>query len=308
VDLVPQENNMLNAEDGWETYWSNMFNKIEENKINDQKLRDKMAIKDQENPLGFNNFELDNVIDPESFGGEDFPPICSDEDAAYIKELYATDPRLQKAVPTDVANRAFDKANGYLTGSSLFNGDDAWIQTYSGQRFNPTNPVPDAILIQDIAHALSNQCRFSGHSKKFYSVAQHCVLVSHVCNFEDALWGLLHDATEAYLVDVPRPLKQSGLFGAYIEFEGKMTLAICERFGLDPVEPVSVKRADKIMLATEARDLMAPLRVDWTQPTEPLPFTIEPWTPEESKERFLKRFFELNGTPEAYDNLSKYVK
>lgn len=296
---------MLEIEDGWSNYWDIMFSKIEENRINDQKLRDKMNKKDQESPFGFNNFELENVIDPESFSGEDFPPICSPEDAAYIKELYATDPRLKK-VPADVANRDFDKSNGYLTGSQRFNSD-AWIQTYSGRRFNPTNPVPDAIVIQDIAHPLSNQCRFSGHCKKFYSVAQHCVLASYICNFEDALWALLHDATEAYLVDVPRPLKQSGLFGAYIEFEAKMTAAICERFGLNPVEPVSVKRADKIMLSTEARDLMGPLRVDWGPIGDALPFTIEPWSPKEAEERFLKRFFELNGTPEQFNNLHKYI-
>lgn len=295
VDSVPQVNNMLESEDGWESYWVNMFNKIEENKQNDQKLRDKM-----------DHDKRDNIIDPESFGGEDFPPICSPEDEAYIKELYATNPKLQN-IPVDVANRGYDKQNGYLTGSHRFN-PDAWIQTYSGRRFNPTNPVPDAIVIQDIAHPLSNQCRFSGHCNKFYSVAQHCVLVSYICNFEDALWGLLHDATEAYLVDVPRPLKQSGLFGAYIEFETKMTAAVCERFGLNPVEPPSVKQADKVLLSTEARDLMNPLRPDWDATKDALPFKIEPWSPEEAKERFLKRFFELNGTPEQFDNLSKYVK
>lgn len=290
VDLVPRENNMQ-TEDGWSNYWDIMFSKIEENKRNDQKLRDKME-KDYR----------DNIIDPESFGGEDYPPICSPEDEKYIKELYATDPRLQKPVRVDVANRAFDKSNGYTTGSNFFN-DDPWIQTYSGKRFNPTNPVPDAIVIQDIAHALSHQSRFSGHCKKFYSVAQHCVLVSYICNHEDAMWGLLHDSPEAFLVDIPTPLKRSGLFDAYLIFEQKMTAAICERFGLNPIEPESVKRADKMMLSTEARDLMSPLRVDWTSPGEPLPFTIEPWSPEEAKERFLKRFFDLNGTPEQYDKL-----
>ena len=65
---------------------------------------------------------------------------------------------------------------------AVFNPDDPWIQTHCGVRFNPTNPALDAIVIEDIAHALSMQCRFSGHTSEFYSVAQHCVGVSHVCD------------------------------------------------------------------------------------------------------------------------------
>src|ERR1019366_9954250 len=87
------------------------------------------------------------------------------------------------------------------------NPDDGAIRTYSGVRFKPLDPDP-AVGISDIAHALANQCRFGGHSSAFYSVAQHSVRVSEICAAEDALWGLLHDASEAYLVDVPAPLKQ----------------------------------------------------------------------------------------------------
>ena len=184
--------------------------------------------------------------------------------------------------------------------------NDAWIQTYSGRRFTPTNPNPDAIVIQDIAHALSMQCRFSGHVKRFYSVAQHSVLVSYICNFEDALWGLMHDATEAYLIDVPRPLKRSGKFDAYLEFEHKMQLAICKRFVLPEKEPESVKIADTILLATEARDLMSPLRSDWIQDVNPLPFNIDPLGPIEAKDLFMRRFFELSNMPGAYEHYLYY--
>jgi uncharacterized protein len=234
------------------------------------------------------------VIDPMSmkgaedqFPGSDFDlgPIATPEQERAIRDLYAVNPTL-------------DQENIYNKGTGLINGfdkDAPWIQTYSGRRFNPTKPNPDAIVIQDIAHALSMQCRFSGHCQKFYSVAQHSVLVSHVCNFDDALWGLMHDASEAYLVDVPRPLKQSGLFNAYLEFEDRMQKAICKRFGLPEKEPPSVKRADTILLATEARDLMSPLHPDWKQPVEALPFRIESWGPEEAKKNFLKRFAELTG-------------
>ena len=139
------------------------------------------------------------------------------------------------------------------------------------------------------------QCRFSGHVNQFYSVAQHSVWVSYFCNYEDALWGLLHDATEAYLVDIPSPLKRSGKFDAYLGFETKMQTAICQRFGLIDKEPPSVKRADSILLATEARDLMSPLRSDWVQAMEPLLFTINPLGPKEAKELFMKRYNQLVG-------------
>ena len=210
------------------------------------------------------------------------PIIVSNEEETVIKQFFEEHPTLKQAnFPSP------------FHGSAKFHPEEAWIQTYSGQRFNPTKPVPEAIVIQDIAHSLSMQCRFSGHVKQFYSVARHSVMVSYICDMKDALWGLLHDASEAYLVDVPRPLKQSGKFDSYLFFESQMQEAVCQRFGLPDSEPDSVKKADKIMLATEARDLMAPLREDWIQTIEPLLFKIDPLPPEEAKKAFLKRFFEL---------------
>lgn len=185
----------------------------------------------------------------------------------------------------------------YTTGAGLSDGfseKDAWIQTYSGRRFCPTNPNPEAIVIQDIAHALSMQCRFSGHTKQFYSVAQHSVGVSYLCEGPDALWGLLHDASEAYLVDIPSPLKRSGKFDPYLEFERKMMSAVCKRFGLSEEEPASVKRADRMLLSIEANELMFPLRPDWDHTMDSPPFKIQPLGPEEAKKLFLKRFFELH--------------
>jgi hypothetical protein len=82
-----------------------------------------------------------------------------------------------------------------------------WMQTYTGRQFWPIDPRADEIDIVDIAHALSQQCRFAGHCKSFYSVATHSWHTSNVCNSENALWGLLHDAAEAYLVDLPTPIK-----------------------------------------------------------------------------------------------------
>src|SRR6266496_1501995 len=87
------------------------------------------------------------------------------------------------------------------------------IMTYSGELITPLNPDPDDIQIEDIAHALSNQCRFSGHCKQFYSVAEHSCRVSDLCSYEHQLGGLLHDGTEAYLSDIARPIKQQPGFG-----------------------------------------------------------------------------------------------
>lgn len=278
------------------------------------------------------------VLDPESFGGEDFPsrvsydpleglsndvreydggrtvtikadpkdldePLVTPEEEAVISKFYADNPQLKQITAEEKAEM---NLSVFEKGSHKFNPEDAWIQTYSGRRFNPTNPYVDAIVIQDIAHALSMQCRFSGHCRKFYSVAQHSVLVSYICDSADAMWGLLHDATEAYLVDVPRPLKRSGKFDAYLEFEAKMQTAICKRFGLPDKEPPSVKRADTILLSTEARDLMSPLHSDWVQPCDPLPFKIDPLPQQQAKDLFMKRFFELFGMPNGYEHYLRY--
>lgn len=246
------------------------------------------------------------VLDPKF--AEKIPPLVTPEQEDLLntlveaEKLAATTPGEYKA---QVTHSVFYEGDGFDKG---FDKNSAWIQTHSGRRFNPTNPYVDAIVIQDIAHALSMQCRFSGHCKKFYSVAQHSVLVSYICDSRDALWGLLHDASEAYLVDVPRPLKKSGKFGAYIEFEAQMQEAICRRFGLPLKEPPSVKKADTILLATEARDLMSPLHPDWTQPVDPLPFIIKPWGPDEAKDMFMKRFFELSYGASGAHHYQHYLK
>lgn len=215
---------------------------------------------------------------------KDFPPVATKEEEEEILRFYDYHPDL-KASPQQIIG----------TGSTAYRINEPWIQTYTGRRFSPTNPITEAIVIEDIAHPLSMQCRFSGHVKQFYSVAQHSVLVSYICDKADALWGLLHDGSEAYLVDIPRPIKRSGKFDNYLEFEDIMQGAICNRFNLPKDMPASVKVADDLLLATEARDLMSPLHPEWTNMVEPLPFKIVPLPPAEAKALFLARFAELTG-------------
>ncbi len=181
-------------------------------------------------------------------------------------------------------------------------GRGAWIQTYLGFAFHPLDPQPEDIYIKDIAHALSNQCRFTGHVKRHYSVAEHCWRVSNLCDPKDALWGLLHDASEAYCVDVPRPIKRMPGMEVYRKVEKNVMRVVAERFGLDPVEPASVQRADKIMLAVEARDLLGPLRPGWEAWDEFIAMagdyevkTVMVWTPPYAERMFLDRFHELGG-------------
>lgn len=168
-----------------------------------------------------------------------------------------------------------------------------WICTYTGKRFYPLDPRPEDIDINDIIHALSQLCRFAGHCSSFYSVAQHCVLVSLMCPEEDALWGLLHDASEAYLIDVPSPLKKCPEFAFYREAEAKLMAVICDTFKLGRDEPPSVKLADKRILATEARDLTMTEGRGWTTEAEPYDFHIKPWTPEYARVRYISRLHEL---------------
>lgn len=179
-------------------------------------------------------------------------------------------------------------------------GDDkipaGGIRTYTGRVFLPLDPDPALLDIEDIAHALSNSCRFTGHVKWFYSVGQHSVLCSRIVPDEYKLTALLHDASEAYLSDIARPVKEQPDFGAvYRDVEGRLEEAIAERFGLQYPWHKSVKDADNILLVTEARDLMFGVKgwSDYFQTIEPLEEPIESWTPEEAETLFLTRYYQL---------------
>lgn len=174
-----------------------------------------------------------------------------------------------------------------------------FIETASGTRFRPLAPVVDDIHIEDIAHALSHQCRFSGHVAAHYSVAEHSVRVAELLQRRGEsryvqLWGLLHDASEAYLVDIPSPLKCTPVFEAYREAEARLMVAVCVRFRMQLEEPAAVKTADADLVATEARDLMPFVAPHWVGLTgTPLLQTIKPWHSSSAKREFLAIYEEL---------------
>lgn len=166
-----------------------------------------------------------------------------------------------------------------------------WIQTYTGGQFWPMDPSAEDVNIVDIAHALSMLCRFGGHCRRFYSVAEHSLLLSRAVAPENALWALLHDATEAYLCDVPRPTKPF-LIG-YRQAEERIMAVIAERFGLSGEMPAEVKEADGRILADEAAQNMAPPPQAWNPTGSPLNVQLLFESPEDAKRGFLHRFTEL---------------
>lgn len=172
-----------------------------------------------------------------------------------------------------------------------------WLQTFSGVMFYPIDPRPEEVLIEDIAHSLSNQCRYAGHTNTFYSVAEHCYRMSYIVPKEDALWALLHDASEAYLVDLPRPIKHYSKLGeVYIMLENRVMRAVVKRFNLPIPCPFSVHRADNIMLSTEKRDLMKLPPKPWVETEKPLKGVIFPMNPCVAEIMFLERFASLEQT------------
>jgi 5'-deoxynucleotidase YfbR-like HD superfamily hydrolase len=170
-----------------------------------------------------------------------------------------------------------------------------WQQTYMGIRFYPLDPRPEDFVIEDIAHGLSNICRYNGHTREFYSVAEHCVLMSQCVSPEAAFLALMHDASEAYVCDVPKPLKL--MLEGYEEIEYTVTKVIYEKFlGTDqfPREILKeVKRADVAIVANEAPKLMLHT-IDWEFPEKPLDTEIYCWDPKTAKQKFLERYEELN--------------
>jgi uncharacterized protein len=161
-----------------------------------------------------------------------------------------------------------------------------WMQSFTGRQFWPLDPKVGDIAIEDIAHALSQLCRFGGHCKEFYSVAQHSVLVARHVPIGLKREALMHDATEAYLIDLPRPIKR--MMPDYVVLERRWAEVIGARYGLGLVYlPHAVHEADDRMLRTEQRDLMANEPAQWEGAFLPYPDVITPWSPQTAERNFL---------------------
>jgi hypothetical protein len=168
-----------------------------------------------------------------------------------------------------------------------------WIQTFTGKSFHPLDPDPEDICIEDIAHSLAMKCRYGGHCIKFYSVAEHSVLVSRNC-YKHRLEALLHDAAEAYLCDLPSPVKP--LIVGFKALEMAVEAAVAERFGLKYPWPWEVHDVDKRILLDEQFWNMAE-GPEWAgHPSGALGLASLPlWEPAVAERMFLETFETLGG-------------
>lgn len=168
-----------------------------------------------------------------------------------------------------------------------------WMQTFSGKAFYPLDPRVEEIDDWDIAHSLAMQCRYNGHTSKFYSVAEHCVILSHYVTPENALAALLHDAAEACVGDMVRPLKQ--LMPAFVEAEDRILEVIAAKYGVEgPICNEEVKEADLRILQDERAVLLESEPMSWDlDGIKPLGVTFNFWSPNVAQTKYLIRLFEL---------------
>lgn len=169
-----------------------------------------------------------------------------------------------------------------------------YIETFTGKKFHILDPQPEDIDIIDIAHALSMNCRYTGHCRKFYSVAEHSIYVSQLVPEEYRLWGLLHDASEAYLTDVASPIKP--LLNNYKTLEKRVMDVICDKYGLPTEMPREVHIADVQILRKEAYVNMSTKGIDWPCFDENVPMVeteIKCYYPEQAEMAFLDEYSKL---------------
>lgn len=169
------------------------------------------------------------------------------------------------------------------------------MQTRHGRKFYPLDPRSDEIHIEDIAAALSKLCRYGGHCLHFYSVAEHCVHVANAAPAEVALAALLHDASEAYLADVIRPIKSH--LTNYQDIEANLERYIAQRFSLPWPMPAEVKRLDNAILWAEMTQNMAPPPEPWAKwlTDAPLEVRLQFWSPDKAEYEFLAAFRRYGG-------------
>jgi hypothetical protein len=168
----------------------------------------------------------------------------------------------------------------------------AEIELKSGDYLSFVDPDPSVINIDVVAGPLSRLCRFAGQINYFYCVAQHSVLVSYLVPEEFRLEALLHDVTEAFMADMPKPLKM--IMPQYEEIEERVWLACAKAFGINPQLPECVHIADKMMVLAEARDLLNTDTWQTWYPDLPVPESrVTPLKPLDAEDLFLQRYHQL---------------
>lgn len=185
----------------------------------------------------------------------------------------------------------------------------SWIGLYEGGRVDLLHPRPEQFSIEDIARGLSRVNRFAGHTHEPYSVAQHSVTVSRLAPERLALCGLLHDASEAYLGDLLRPVKV--MCPGYQAAEARLMAAIAERFEIPWPMPAELAAVDDRLLVTE-RELLQPGAPRWETLADVRPyprFTIPYQKPAAAEAEFLRRYEEILAggpaeLPSAVDRLT----
>lgn len=220
----------------------------------------------------------------------------SDAPCLYTSPTRAKQSRTQRNEVTDPFAWDIVPVTLGMPASGNVRGD--WFQTYMGRQFWALDPSPEDISIKDIARALSMMCRYNGHVQFFYSVAQHCCLMvdalrtEGVCDAQTLLWALLHDASEAYIADIVRPVKP--FLSNYAALETRIMGAVCAKYGLPPVMPDIVKIADARILADEKKFVASPSDYDWRLVHPPFGFkSINGWTPGEAESRFIAIYRDL---------------
>lgn len=171
--------------------------------------------------------------------------------------------------------------------------DERLLSTYTGKALHLLSPEAAQIDIEDIAHGLAHQCCYNGHTRHFYSVAQHSLIVANLVPPQERLAALLHDAVTAYFGGLARAMQQ--LLPDFPLIEQRLKAAISERFGFSGADTPAIQRAHLVAQVTEERDLLLPASRHAVRQTHsvPIPRRIEPLSPEEAKGQFLTLFFGL---------------
>lgn len=165
-----------------------------------------------------------------------------------------------------------------------------YLRTRSGIAFDLENPEVDMVRIEDIATALAYMPRYNGHTGTTYSVAEHSVLVSRKCTERNRMWGLLHDAAEAYTGDIISPMKR--LLPDFEEVETRIMNVICAQFDISKKCPAEVKDVDLRMLVTEKQLFFPEDASDWGTKVKPYDDVVIPvMKPNDARNFFLTEFF-----------------